>query len=605
MKNKYQRMDEFFNFIRQIIVQNPNLDFVNDPDNIIYTAIVRFDTPKDDNNTTLDKDGIFDNWKRRFANNEQIKINVSDNNSFIKIINQKFHHSPKEFISLYIPLNHNIIESGLILLIDFLNREKIEYVATISKSIKSDDIVINIVDPSAIDIICEFVKSNQYLQAGLIKPNPFIFNYKGLAMTTGNTLSYNYVLTEYIKLYLQERKKDNQLDEVCLQDFIHFMTDYYNKVFISRSKLNNHLKHFDINPNKIVNYMNITELILKCNDPNFDFDSFISHYQQYKDSKIVNDKAYKFRQLNITKDEIDASNALLSKLYDYLSQNNDEFVVIEILKQIIYDEELNLITRDDELREKIHRSNFIANMRHLLQSEQMELDEYLKQHKIAKKSDKEIKHEVDQILVALLTKLSENKDLKQAIKSVALYIETNDYRLITRNDKLREYLISKFFRIKMLSILQQENITFEEYAKKLADTYKIAQHQYLEKAITKSFDHYEELLADLEEATQMSPQNMRPSNANFEFKFDAKANAIFCLKQFLKNGIYTGFTRTDNARKELVEHVTKEDALKIIRKALNVNSTSLEPTDEEIDYLVDNYIELVLNQHDIKKRLGI
>ena len=109
MKNKYQRINEYFNLIKDILVQNPNIDI----NNSLYSLLVSQNTKS---KTTLNRLGIYDNWKRRFKN---ANINTSDNDSYIEF-SKSSNLSQKNYIFLHTPIDHEHIENSINILIDFL-----------------------------------------------------------------------------------------------------------------------------------------------------------------------------------------------------------------------------------------------------------------------------------------------------------------------------------------------------------------------------------------------------------------------------------------------------------------------------------------------------
>lgn len=597
MKNKYQRINEYFNLIKDILVQNPNIDI----NNSLYSLLVSQNTKS---KTTLSKLGIYDNWKRRFKN---ANINTSDNDSYIEF-SKSSNLSQKNYIFLHTPIDHEHIENSINILIDFLERRKINYIVTISNTEKSDNVIIKLENDNNIDEICNFILSNKQINEGLIDINPFIFNYRRIGITIGNQLSYNQTLIEYIKNYISNRKKEDKLNLLGVQDFFNFLKDYYNKVFINRSELENHCAHFNIpetknSTNLIVNYMSLTEQMLKNGDPKFNFEQLLEHYNDYNNQYSYNQKLVKFRHLKLSNENIKQTNNILKILFDYLTLTYSEEETICILETVILEQKYELITRKQGLRELLLEYNFAPNMLYLFQSNEMNLAEYLNKLHLTKKDDTQIREEINYVLIDLFNYYCENKDITERenmrsfIKRIQYYIETRDQRLITRNKQIRNKVIRTFFVEKFRYLLEKYNINIEDYINDLINSNKLGLDEYLENAIYETYDKY---IHKKEEYLNNENKN---ENDELQYTHSGRDAVIYALNEFFSFGHYSVFTRENNARKNLEKNVSIMDAVNIMRKKLQHKVSDQLPTIEELNYLIPNYVDLVLENYEIKKIL--
>ena len=319
MNTKNQRMEDFFDFWRTIIKQNPDFDLnsTNNKDSI-YSTLVFFDTKPEDNDTTIVQDGIFDNWLKYYKSIDEVTVLFDQNNPcycYFNSTRKKIYHA-NDCLIVYVPLDHNHIENGVHILIDYLTQNNITYIAKVNKKIRSDDIVITLDNQKDLEKICEFIEETPFIQEGLIKPNPFIFNYKNLAISTGNTLSYNAILSLYINSYIETRKNEKNIDQISNQDFIQFLNNYYNQNFINKYNTDEIVQFFhlptdrDLN-SKIINIKSITELIIKSNTDTFTFDNLIEHYNKYKNPNFINEELTRYNYIELTEENIKETNIII------------------------------------------------------------------------------------------------------------------------------------------------------------------------------------------------------------------------------------------------------------------------------------------------------
>ncbi len=583
MNNKNQRMNDFFDFWRTIVKQNPDFDLnlENNMDSI-YSTLVFFDTKPDDNDTTIAEDGIFDSWSKYYQNNKAVTVSVEQNNPcycYFSSTDQKLYHA-NECLIVYVPLDHDHIENGVHLIVDYLSQNNIAYIIKVNKKIRSDNIVVNLNDQSKLKDLCHFIEQTPFIQEGLIKPNPFIYHYKNLAIGTGNTLSYNYLLAQYIKLYLQTKRQENNIDQISAQDFMDFISHYYNESLINNNadeiiKLLN-ISH-DNNKSIVLNIKNITELIMKSNQADFTFEHFIEHYNKYNNQEFINQELTDSKKNTLTEEEISKTNNSLKQAFNTMQTKFGHEQAIKRLQQYIYCNQEQLITRDNNLRSQLVNSPFRVNMLILLKETQMSLTEYLD----SIEKDNLDTENIDIILNEALEIMSQKYSYEQSIQILERYIKTNNINLITRTDNLRNTLINFNFRNKILKYLEVNNRTLTDYL--MSFVKETSKEDYLRQAMTETYDKYEKAYQD---GTIENSGSLYVESA---------------LKQLLCNNSYKGFTRDNGIRTTLSEQVSQDDAIEIIKQALSIDNAIDKRTIslESANYMVKEYMELVLSEHKI------
>ena len=582
MNTKNQRMEDFFDFWRTIIKQNPNFDLnsLNNRDSI-YSTLVFFDTKPEDNDTTIVEDGVFDNWVKYYNDIDEVSVLFDENDPcycYFNNTSKKIYHA-NDCLILYVPLDHDHIENGVNIIIDYLTQNDIAYIAKVNKKIRSDDVVISLNNPKELEQLCKFIEETPFIQEGLIKPNPFIFHYKNLAISTGNTLSYNSVLALYIKLYIQARKKEDNIDQISNQDFIQFINDYYNNTFVKQCNKDEIITTFALTNNssfstEVINIKNITELIIKGNTDGFTFDNLIEHYNKYKDTSFINNELEKTNHNELTEEDIDATNSLLKQALDIMNTKFDKDNAIKRLNDYIFNNSEQLITRDQNLRSKLVNSSLRVNMLYILNNNKVNLSEYLDS---LENETLDIEN-IDIVLNNALKIMSKIYGYDDSIKILDKYIKTNNDKIITRTNNLRNTLLNLNFRKKIIKYLELNNITFIDYVKIISK--QSNKEHYLRQAMLATYEKYEQAY---NEGTIENNGHLYVESA---------------LKQLLCNNSYKGFTRDNGIRTTLSEQVSQDNAIDIIKKALNIENTINKDNInlESANYMVKEYMDLVLSE---------
>lgn len=583
--NKNQRMEDFFDFWRTIIKQNPNFD-LDSPNNSdsIYSTLVFFDTKPEDNDTTLVQDGIFDHWLKHYGKSNKVNVIFDQDDPcycYFNSTNKKIYHA-NDCLMIYIPLDHDHIENGVQLVIDYLTQNNITYIAKINKKIRSDDFVLNINNPNEIEGLCNFIEETSFLQEGLIKPNPFIFQYKNLAISSANTLSYNSVLAQYIKVYIQARKNEDKTDNISNQDFIQFVTEFYNLKLSNNSKDEEIIKLFQLSGDdittKIICIKSITELITNSSKDDFNLDNLIEHYNKYKTPNTINQELTKVKRNTLTDDDITKTNDILNQALKIMTTKFDRENAIKRLNEYIYNNCEQLITRDNGLRSTLINSQFRSNMLCILELQKTTLLDYLNN---LEKTNIDI-DEINIILNKALDIMIDMYGYDNATKTLNKYIQTNNINLITRKEHLREFFNNSNFRNQIIEYLEVNNLSFYDYIKTIRP--EKTKEDYLQEAMIATYEKYEQAYQD----------GLSENSGTLYIES--------ALKQLLCNNSYKGFTRDNDIRNTLNKNVSLEDTIEIIKNALDItesidkNAISLEVA----DYLTKQYIELVLTNYQKK-----
>lgn len=232
----------------------------------------------------VNPNSAFNNWLSYYRNSDKIRVFHNDSwQYFCQFISEdRTAEDALEHIKVYVPLDANHIEEGAKRIFNFLTINNIPHLSKIGKKIRFDDIVIRLTKKEDADRLLDFIKHDSYIQHGLIKPNPFAYQKDGIALACDGQESYNETTAKLIDLYIDEKKRTNTLNQVDYSDFYKFVASKYKSGFINKE--DNDLKYkFDIDSKeKERNYREIVALMLKTQDPKFSYEDLINHFNTCK-----------------------------------------------------------------------------------------------------------------------------------------------------------------------------------------------------------------------------------------------------------------------------------------------------------------------------------
>ena len=274
-EEKKKRIDELIKFFGNLLINNP--------DYIISSSEIHEQIVKSSSKTISIK-SFFNDWINYFSKKDNIDVSIDPNWSFFcqfKNDQQSVEANPNH-LKIYIPLDFEHIFKGAIYIFEFLSKNNIKHMSKISQRISCDDIVIRLTNPLDLHKLINFVNSNYYIKEGLLKPNPFAFNYKGIALACDGFISYTETISEYIKLYLNKKRKEQTLKDVSCDDFFTFVKNCYKYFFSTQEGLSYLTENFTLGNYKddkeIIDYEDTSRLIIKVNTTAFTYDDYLNHY---------------------------------------------------------------------------------------------------------------------------------------------------------------------------------------------------------------------------------------------------------------------------------------------------------------------------------------
>ncbi len=430
MNHKIQEIDQILKEIAQIASQKPEFSHSNKrTDDIIYNYLIFRNVSEKDRGLDFTKSpnrffkSVFEKWIQQ-NRRKNTKVFIDEEWKYFCQFLSKDEgaalHS-REHLKVYVPLDGDHIEKGANLLFDFLDQNGISHASKIGKRVRFDDIVIRLVNKEDLSKLLNFIESNSYIQKGLLPSNPFAFQQNNIALVCDGSKSYNETVSSLISMYMVEKKRNNQLNQVGYMDFFQTVEKWYRGSFMKEGESPLAEKFHFTDGSKIAeNYKEIISLMLKVQGSRFGMEDYLDHY----------DKAKK------AKEEV---RVIPPKPIPIMTLEEKEKRK-EQLKALLFDQ-------PERLREELNE---------LEDTDEIDVTEIVEQ----------ASSNLDQTLLSAIETMQKKMDLESSLNGIGAFIHSGNARYITRLDHLRERLVNSYFREDMKRKLEESHQSFHEYAKK-------------------------------------------------------------------------------------------------------------------------------------------
>lgn len=301
------------------------------------------------NNYEIDNNIDITYTLNKINNNKYNKINLLDNS--LEVISNDY------VMDNTIIMNLTIKEKNIVSIIDkiikYLDKEKIQYKITIFNKLINNNININLTNKLDIFKLSEYI-NKKINKEDLYQVNPLYINDSKISYSLSTKLSYNYIVSYYIYLFLNEIK-DKHI--VTSNEFYSFMLkhsqninechDLSNYLELNKEKNNiDYLIDFEIITNELFEVIKrgTLENIFELND--------LYNNIEYKDKLIDKYKSFNDISLNET---------LLNKIIIAMITKYGYQYTLNSLLEFSKSYNVNLITRTNNLRnEVINSTSFIT-----------------------------------------------------------------------------------------------------------------------------------------------------------------------------------------------------------------------------------------------------
>lgn len=362
--NKLTECDNFLKYLSKIYLQNPEV-------NINYKTIYyQLSTIGINNNIKVNS--LFSRWINRFKDNPNIKVFVSENwKYFCQFKNNEYSKSVtlNSPIKMYIPLKPDNIDKCISMIFDFISKNRMYNNSKVATDIRNDNLVVRVYNKEDAKKISDFINTNSFIIQNMNKPNPFLYEENHIGYAIDGFLSFNSVLSTYIANYLKICKNSNKLDQVNINDFIFYLKKIYKEVFIDRIDTDVFLRTFDGPFEKsskdsiINNYKEVTKLILdSLNDTSFI--KFLNDVDEFNGIEKLTEP---------TKQELNID--LFNEYILFTIKKYGLELGKKHLENYIYKGNVNAITRDNDLRNRMYFSLTPNNCLNILSNKT--IDDYI------------------------------------------------------------------------------------------------------------------------------------------------------------------------------------------------------------------------------------
>lgn len=608
MANKKQRIEEFLYYFRDIAIQNPGLKFSHDS---VYHELTGLGIPENEKRVNINQH--FGYWQDYFAYDRNCRSFVAPNWTYFCqfVSSDGVAKRAEEHLKVYIPLDSAHIKRGAIEIFNFLSSQGISHLSKIGSHVRFDDIVVRLVNPEDLKKLMNFLKNNKYIQEGLLPANPFVFNLDGIPMAVDGCLSFNSTIASLIQFYINNKVDTKTLNTVGVDDFYKYVEDYYNYAFSSAQGLQRLCADFRIrssNYSEMVNYKNVFELILKARNVDFSLEDYISHYHECSNPLIQRQKLRQMDDLQnrhemsvaaisqpatYSDEMVNRTNNMLLKMVDIMMEKNpNQYEVLDTIYNYLMNGRQNLITRHKNLRYMVIDSSFREDLMLILKTKKISFLDYVQQFLANRKqqttqvgNNSKDSYKTNEKFVILSIReyfsiMDAKYGHKTALDNLKDFLNDGSPTMITRDNDLRFKLVNSTFRMDLINILRERNISLSDYIRAISGVTIEPKEVYLEQAIMETYTKYEELF-----------QNGSSEYSGIDFVTSA-------IIQLGSRGIYSGFTRNNNARENLMTHVTPADLLKIMSKDSGFDyDPNRRFTRQEITLLSEQYVARILENN--------
>lgn len=375
-----KRIDEFFDFWSEVAKKNPKLEFGNgSAANLIYNQLVHLgEEPSEGNdkyNSNIDPSGrvgnkAFENLVEYYLNDEFLKVFVLKSHPSFCIFKSKGQQidNASQHIKMYIPLDGDHIEKGSQMIFDYISKNRMVSTSKINRKVRFDDVVVRLVEPENFVQLMNFIDTNEYIQEGLLKPNPFAFNYHGIALACDGvgSESFNGILCALIDMFIGYCKDNKMIDNMNSYNFYKYVTYLYNSEFIYKTDSKIREYYFGVGngsyDKEIDLFKQIIQSITEYSNEDYNISDYLEFYKKCNYKELTLEETVEM--LKITIEKLSLKYSIEKKM---TLAESDSLAIHQISAYLNLGEK-KFITKDYNLRNILVNSNFRDNMNFMMMS---------------------------------------------------------------------------------------------------------------------------------------------------------------------------------------------------------------------------------------------
>lgn len=425
-----------------------------------------------------DLSDVFDSLIEKNKNNPEMEVFVAANWPYFCQFksNESWRVYEMNPIKLYIPLKKENMQQSVQKIFDFINKNNIHHCSKLARETRVDDLVIRVFSKEDADKIIAFVNNNNELKKNMYDANPFTITEGKVGMAMDRIVSYNDTVAKYIYNYINKVNADNKI--AGISGFKQFLQENL-KQMQEKGDLSLQVemcsgRDYQRMPLYLQTIEEITNLLIKVVDGETK-ESLYEEFVRVNDREYNEEQQKKYQQFDYVEMQ-NKNRALLSILYTVMSSKYGPGRAIEAIKEYRLTGNLNLITRDFDLRTKVEESK---SFRTYLNT--FDLEKYLSSL-VEKRDQEEAKPSKETILEeacksTYISCQTQERGFcgKTQVARALISMMNGDYNCITRTNNARKMVSENINPIEIKGlvkktleengyIIENENELYELYA---------------------------------------------------------------------------------------------------------------------------------------------
>lgn len=433
--DKIERIEFFLKLISEISKNDIFIDA-----NLVYSNLIRSTSPIENIRE------YFEKWIKAFEVNRKIEVfHTPYFKSFCLFVSKDDDVNSYLRIKSYIHLDKTHIYKGVYELFEKISEKDIKHESKVADKIRSDGIVIRTDDRNDINCINDIISKSSYIKEGIQNTSPFTFTDGYLSICWDGLLSYNYVISEWIASYINEMKQKED-NNISFLSFYRYVENEYNKTFIKGAGINefanSKLWNQDDIPLKLVNYKDITMLLLLSMNINTRLDDFYKFHKKITSKEYIENETIKMRKLYLKDKRKVEVTPEQKETFEYvfytLSNIRDSKYAIKIFNNFKEKGNYRVFTRKNNIRSMIISAKINKDIMKKL-----------------------LKYEKEEALI-MATRDTFNKYGIEQVKGALMLAKNGNYGGFTRNTRNNLNLLVKPTEIEeIISNILEENDYFD------------------------------------------------------------------------------------------------------------------------------------------------
>lgn len=343
---KTNEMNSFIKNLKKTYLSSSDISITPD---IIYKELCVYGLSNKEKENNYVRD-VFGNLENYFRNSNLQVYEDERQKNFLQFRNC---NPQSKCIKLYVSFPKEYIETAAIKIFGYIASNNMPTMSKMSQYIRSDSIVIRLINPSDAKLVLNYINSDKDLNRYAKQTNPFSLKEGIVGIGYDAMLSYNDVLSYIMCQYFNDLQKNNYLNYASLDSFANYVSNYH-RMFFEDINNQQYFKNTDMfsktryrfnnDEEAINNFEQVIRLISCVVNNDINKDKFFTMFEQFGiDNKQNVDKPIN----NNYEEQIN----LLNEYINYASKKyglNDVYLYL----QKYMEGNNNAITREMNFRDK-------------------------------------------------------------------------------------------------------------------------------------------------------------------------------------------------------------------------------------------------------------